>query len=81
MKPCPDSLLINGLGYFDCSMATPGAPVNCSEIEKPWLSLDKKKRYRIRLVNVGYVHVQTEFTYLRYLDLSPASPSRYQIRR
>ncbi|KAE9365868.1 multicopper oxidase [Stipitochalara longipes BDJ] len=53
VEPCPDSLLINGLGYFDCSMATHGAPVNCSEIQRPWLRLDKQLRYRIRLINVG----------------------------
>jgi len=34
-------------------MATPGAPVNCSEIQKPWLLLDKKHRYRFRVVNIG----------------------------
>jgi len=54
-KPAPDSLLINGLGHFDCSMATASAPVNCSEIEKPWLLLNKDLRYRVRLVNVGSV--------------------------
>ncbi|KAN0090500.1 multicopper oxidase [Hyaloscypha variabilis] len=53
VEPCPDSLLINGLGYFECSMATHGAPVNCSDVEKPWLKLDKQRRYRIRLINVG----------------------------
>jgi hypothetical protein len=34
-------------------MATHGAPVNCSGVEKPWLKLDKQRRYRIRLINVG----------------------------
>ncbi|RDW63538.1 hypothetical protein BP6252_11083 [Coleophoma cylindrospora] len=34
-------------------MATHGAPVDCSKIEKPWLLLDKQFRYRVRLVNVG----------------------------
>ncbi|KAH8892839.1 hypothetical protein GQ53DRAFT_793693 [Thozetella sp. PMI_491] len=52
-EPNPDSLLINGLGYFECSMATAAAPVDCSEVEKPELLLDKSVRYRIRLVNVG----------------------------
>ncbi|CZR52693.1 related to multicopper oxidase [Phialocephala subalpina] len=52
-EPCPDSLLINGLGYFECSMATHGAPVDCHGIKKPWLQLDKHYRYRVRLVNVG----------------------------
>ena len=46
-------MLINGLGHFECGMATHGAPVNCSEIEKPWMWLDKRLRYRLRVVNVG----------------------------
>ncbi|KAH8900175.1 hypothetical protein GQ53DRAFT_869529 [Thozetella sp. PMI_491] len=53
VEPAPDSLLVNGLGQFECSMAIPSSPVNCTEIERPWLSLDKKKNYRVRLVNVG----------------------------
>ncbi|KAJ9156673.1 Multicopper oxidase [Pleurostoma richardsiae] len=52
-EPNPPSLLINGLGYFECSKALPAYPVNCSDIQKPWLQLDKKERYRIRLANVG----------------------------
>ncbi len=52
-QPGPDSLLINGLGYFECSMATAGAPVDCSEVERPWLVLDKNQSYRVRLINVG----------------------------
>ncbi|KAF8849971.1 hypothetical protein BDZ45DRAFT_771129 [Acephala macrosclerotiorum] len=52
-EPCPDSLLINGRGYFECSMATHGAPVECNEIKKPRLQLNKNHRYRVRLVNVG----------------------------
>ena len=52
-QPGPDSLLINGMGHFDCSMATPGAPVNCSEVEKPQMQLNKQRRYRARFVNVG----------------------------
>ncbi|TVY51222.1 Laccase-1 [Lachnellula cervina] len=52
-EPCPDSLLINGLGQFECSMATHGAPVICSDIVKPSLSINKQTHYRVRLVNVG----------------------------
>ncbi|KAL1859074.1 hypothetical protein VTK73DRAFT_7603 [Phialemonium thermophilum] len=52
-EPNPSSLLVNGLGYFDCAMATPAAPVNCSEVSRPWLQLDKARRYRLRLINVG----------------------------
>ncbi|KAH8805453.1 iron transport multicopper oxidase fet3 [Xylogone sp. PMI_703] len=53
IEPVPDSLLINGLGRFECSKATHGSPVNCSDIAKPRLSLDKQLRYRVRLINVG----------------------------
>ncbi|OAA57414.1 iron transport multicopper oxidase fet3 [Niveomyces insectorum RCEF 264] len=53
-EPCPDSLLVNGLGYFECAMAVPAAPVNCSRVQKPEMAgLDKSLRYRFRLVNVG----------------------------
>lgn len=55
-EPCPISFLINGLGSFDCSYVIPAAPVNCSATQIPRLSLDKKLRYRFRIVNVGYVH-------------------------
>ncbi|KAI5459063.1 iron transport multicopper oxidase fet3 [Mariannaea sp. PMI_226] len=53
LEPCPDSILINGLGYFQCSMAVPAAPVNCSEVQRPQFWLNKERRYRLRLVNVG----------------------------
>jgi FtsP/CotA-like multicopper oxidase with cupredoxin domain len=54
-EPVPSSLLVNGLGYFDCGNAVPAQPVDCQEVCKPWLQLDKTKRYRVRLLNVGYV--------------------------
>ncbi|KAG0647113.1 Cell surface ferroxidase fetC [Hyphodiscus hymeniophilus] len=43
-EPVPDSILINGIGHFECSKATHGAPVECSEIAKPSLTLDKQLR-------------------------------------
>lgn len=52
-QPVPDSLLINGMGYFECSKATLALPVNCSDVKRPHIILDKKLRYRFRLVNVG----------------------------
>ncbi|EFX02163.1 iron transport multicopper oxidase fet3 [Grosmannia clavigera kw1407] len=52
-EPCPSSFLINGRGYFDCSNVVPAAPVNCSETQMPSIVLDKKLRYRFRLINVG----------------------------
>ncbi|RHZ59047.1 uncharacterized protein CDV56_108430 [Aspergillus thermomutatus] len=30
-EPVPDSLLINGVGHFNCSMAVPARPVDCVE--------------------------------------------------
>lgn len=56
-KPSPDSLLVNGLGYFECSKATHGAPVDCRKVLAPSLSLDKTRRYRARLVNVRYFNL------------------------
>ncbi|KAF4120553.1 Multicopper oxidase with three cupredoxin domains [Geosmithia morbida] len=52
-EPAPDSLLINGQGHFECSMAVPASPADCTEVSKPWLSLDKKHSYRVRVINVG----------------------------
>lgn len=53
----PDSLLINGVGSFYCAMAPPARPVGC--IKKPpntpILDLDLDAKYRIRVVNTGYV--------------------------
>jgi FtsP/CotA-like multicopper oxidase with cupredoxin domain len=52
-EPMPSSLLVNGLGSFECANAVPARPVNCSWIQKPWLQLDKAQSYRVRLINVG----------------------------
>ncbi|KAL2206867.1 iron transport multicopper oxidase fet3 [Sarocladium strictum] len=52
-EPCPDSLLINGMGQFVCSNAVPSQPVNCTDVAKPQLNLDKRLTYRFRVVNIG----------------------------
>ncbi|OJJ34829.1 hypothetical protein ASPWEDRAFT_51086 [Aspergillus wentii DTO 134E9] len=54
-EPVPDSLLINGFGSFDCSMAVPARPVNCimQESDALNLDLDRTTVYRIRVVNTG----------------------------
>ncbi|PSR82485.1 multicopper oxidase-domain-containing protein [Coniella lustricola] len=52
-EPCPDSLLVNGLGHFDCSRSTPSAPVDCDVVQKPTLALNMSHRYLVRLVNTG----------------------------
>ncbi|KAF9890278.1 hypothetical protein FE257_006192 [Aspergillus nanangensis] len=53
-EPVPDSLLINGLGYFDCSMAVPARPVDC--IDHPInlsQTLSADGTYKLRVVNTG----------------------------
>lgn len=57
-EPVPDSLLINGKGQFDCSMAVAARPVECKAISEKALGgiLGRvPKRTRLRLVNVGSV--------------------------
>ncbi|CAK7223437.1 hypothetical protein SBRCBS47491_005205 [Sporothrix bragantina] len=52
-EPVPMSVLLNGRGAYDCSLAPPAAPVDCHAVDLPQLVLDKTLRYRVRLVNVG----------------------------
>ncbi|KAJ5725242.1 multicopper oxidase-domain-containing protein [Penicillium malachiteum] len=53
-EPVPDSLIINGVGHFECSMAVPARPVNCIEQQvHSMLDLDAEKTYLIRVVNTG----------------------------
>ncbi|KAK0108741.1 hypothetical protein ONS96_002586 [Cadophora gregata f. sp. sojae] len=57
-EPVPDSLLVNGLGNFICSMAVPARPVECiqgKERSLPSLfgSQSYRRPIRVRLVNVG----------------------------
>ncbi|OGM46751.1 laccase [Aspergillus bombycis] len=53
-EPVPDSLLINGAGSFDCSMAVPARPLDCVEQQSnlSYLS-DIDTAYRLRVVNTG----------------------------
>ncbi|CAG8948828.1 hypothetical protein HYFRA_00001951 [Hymenoscyphus fraxineus] len=51
-KPAPDSLVINGKGYFNCSMAVPARPVRCKHVAIPQLNLREGKT-RLRIVNTG----------------------------
>ncbi|KIN08639.1 multicopper oxidase [Oidiodendron maius Zn] len=51
-EPVPDSLLINGRGSFDCSMAVKSRPLNCTFAPIPVL-VPKHKRSRLRVINVG----------------------------
>ncbi|KAM5484989.1 putative L-ascorbate oxidase [Microsporum audouinii] len=54
-EPVPDSLLVNGAGRFNCSMALPTRPLDCvdSGYPTPELLLDAGLSHRIRVVNVG----------------------------
>ncbi|KAJ5535332.1 hypothetical protein N7527_001586 [Penicillium freii] len=54
-EPVPDSLLINGAGYFDCMMAVPARPVDCidQQVNNSFIDLDPHATYRIRVVNTG----------------------------
>ncbi|GME56223.1 multicopper oxidase [Neofusicoccum parvum] len=55
-EPVPDSLLINGLGAYNCSKAVRARPVECVQHQGtavPNLHFDRSKRYRLRLVNTG----------------------------
>ncbi|KAE8387279.1 multicopper oxidase-domain-containing protein [Aspergillus alliaceus] len=53
-EPAPDSLLINGMGNFNCSMAVPARPVDCIEQDNNLSYLtDIETAYRLRVVNTG----------------------------
>jgi FtsP/CotA-like multicopper oxidase with cupredoxin domain len=55
-EPVPDTLLINGPGTFDCSEAARKYGIHCPVLEptpQPQLWVDRHKRYRFRIVNVG----------------------------
>ncbi|KAK5999704.1 hypothetical protein QM012_005110 [Aureobasidium pullulans] len=52
-EPVPDSLLINGRGAYDCSMAVPARPIKCSYVERSTLSLSTTGKTKLRIVNVG----------------------------
>jgi FtsP/CotA-like multicopper oxidase with cupredoxin domain len=52
-EPVPGSVLINGRGAFECSKVTKADPVDCHSVDLPALTLDKRLRYRVRMVNVG----------------------------
>lgn len=54
-EPVPDSVLINGMGAYDCNLAVKSAPVDCHAAAMPWFVLDKTLRYRVRIINVGWV--------------------------
>ncbi|EER24346.1 Multicopper oxidase family protein [Coccidioides posadasii C735 delta SOWgp] len=54
-EPVPDSLLVNGAGHFNCSMAVPARPLDCVTrgLTTPELQLDSGVSHRLRIVNTG----------------------------
>nr|RBQ98609.1 hypothetical protein FVER53263_12301 [Fusarium verticillioides] len=58
-EPVPDSLLVNGKGRFNCSMAVPARPVACSQVQfsdlKPLMTSRSQNKVRLRVVNTGSV--------------------------
>ncbi|KAI1323730.1 Cupredoxin [Xylariaceae sp. FL0255] len=57
IEPVPDSILINGVGAYNCSKAVPARPVECMDILSRDMMLkmrfDATKRYRLRFINSG----------------------------
>ncbi|TQB77077.1 hypothetical protein MPDQ_005562 [Monascus purpureus] len=80
-EPVPDSLLINGVGHFDCSMAVPARPVDCIAIHvnSSYLDLDRNAFYRVRVVNTGslagftlvFGHEHLELIQLDSIEVEP----------
>jgi len=56
MEPVPDSMVINGLGSYNCSLAVPARPVDCLQLDEeqtPGTLIDPTRRYRYRIINTG----------------------------
>ena len=68
IEPAPDSLLLNGKGFFDCSMAVPARPVDCKSLRLPHMKLPGG-RNRLRIVNTGSLTGITLSMTGYYLDL------------
>lgn len=52
-EPVADSLLINGVGSYNCTNARPGRPVDCIETDVPGLHFSADKAVRLRVINTG----------------------------
>lgn len=52
-EPVPDSMLVNGRGAYNCSMAVRARPVDCEARVVPGMSLDFSRKYRLRVINHG----------------------------
>lgn len=66
-EPVPDSLLVNGKGAYNCSMAVPARPIDCEQRPAPRLSLTSGKQYRFRIINHGSLagfNIGTNFAHM-----------------
>lgn len=52
-EPVPDSLLVNGIGAYNCSNAVQARPVDCHSVLPPVFSLDLEHHNVLRVVNTG----------------------------
>ena len=54
MEPVPDSLLVNGIGSYNCSLAMPAYPIHCTQKPAmPSMRFNSQKHYRLRVINAG----------------------------
>ncbi|KAF4631539.1 hypothetical protein G7Y89_g6597 [Cudoniella acicularis] len=60
-EPVPDSILVNGIGSFNCSKMTELGDLKCTAKEKPQLQFEKGKKHRFRVINVGLLAGLTIF--------------------
>ncbi|KYK62117.1 hypothetical protein DCS_03264 [Drechmeria coniospora] len=67
-EPAPESILINGRGSYNCSLAVPARPVNCSAVARPALALAHSHRVRLRVVNTRFVPWPVFFAPFRRAD-------------
>jgi FtsP/CotA-like multicopper oxidase with cupredoxin domain len=57
-EPVPDSLLVNGKGRYNCSMAVPARPVVCDQIRLSSMTplfRSARTRTRLRVINTGSI--------------------------
>ncbi|KAG5927906.1 hypothetical protein E4U42_001583 [Claviceps africana] len=53
LEPAPESLLLNGKGSYNCSMAAKAHPIDCRIVEPPRLRLMSSGPVRLRIINTG----------------------------
>lgn len=64
LEPVGDSLLVNGIGSFDCAILEKffqHGQRKCDYVAVPEMRLDPRKKYRLRVVNVGYMQPSHSF--------------------